>query len=267
MLWIEGHSNAWCYLSEIELLPSTGPETGSQQQPVVKTDDIETRANEIRKNILGFKPQQLPVREQKGEHGEMHYYIPVTAVDTIEIVDHRKPKSTMVSDVLMTGFIIALFAGGIYGGRTLLLPKKQIGLPSTVIKNVSKDEHAAKTAIPVRNEAIAGATAAIDSTLFLAAKKSPALRGKKPFDSNRLTRRIATISLHDADTNTNSENTEAETASFTETETKQKEELIKEIRPVTIGSEAITKKDSAEKKHNLFRKIFSKKKTSGGEEN
>src|SRR6478609_8844557 len=85
MLWIEGRSTAWCYPSEIELFPSAEPEIPSKQVITKKTDDIETRADEIRKKVLGFKPQQLPVRKEKGENGEKHYYIPVTPLDTIEI--------------------------------------------------------------------------------------------------------------------------------------------------------------------------------------
>src|SRR5688572_12772899 len=112
MLWIEGRSTAWCYLSEIELSPSIEPDSSSKKIAVPKKDDIETRADEIRKKVLNFKPQNLPVREVIGDQGEKHYYIPVSPVDTIEMVDHRKPKKSMASDLVMTSLIIGLFAGG-----------------------------------------------------------------------------------------------------------------------------------------------------------
>jgi hypothetical protein len=62
MLWIEGRSTAWCYLSEIELSLSIEPDSSSKKLPVYRNDDIEMRADEIRKKVLNFKPQTLPVR-------------------------------------------------------------------------------------------------------------------------------------------------------------------------------------------------------------
>ena len=256
MLWIEGRSTAWCYLSEIELFPSAEPEVPSKSIKEMKKDDIETRADEIRKKVLGFKPQQFPAREEKGENGEMHYFIPVTPLDTIEIVDHRKKRSSMPADILMTLMIIGLFAGGLYGGRSLFLNKKQE--PSTVVQSVTKDEHAAKATPPVKQQPVA-IVANIDST-SLAAINAQKPVSRKPVNPVRQSNRITSINTS-TETAASNEKPDEPTSVNNETDTKKTEaDLIREIKPVSISNEEIAKDDNQEKKPNLFKKIFGKKK-------
>ncbi len=147
MLWVEGESTAWCYLSEIVLKPTLKEEKSSKGPLKIKSrsssDSIEKKAEEIRKQVLAFKPQSMPVMEEIVSDEEVHYYIPTPAGDeTIELVDHRKQKSTMLNDLLMTVVIVALFAGGLYGGQALFSPKSH--LPVSSAASVSTDQHAAK---------------------------------------------------------------------------------------------------------------------------
>lgn len=263
MLWIEGRSTAWCYLSEIELFPNAEPDAPPKPGKAVKKDDIEARADEIRKKVLGFKPVQLPTREVKGEQGEKHYFIPISPIDTIEIVDHRKRKSSMPTDILMTLLIIGLFAGGLYGGRSLFLDKEQA--PSSVVRSVTKDEHAAKTTRPLNSQPLAIVTP-VDSTLLEDLNK-PKLTSRKSFDSNRQSKRITRINTLSTQTVATDEQSDSQAVVNNEPDTKKNEgELIKEVKPVSISSDDIAKDDTQEKK-GLFKKIFGKKKKNEREEN
>jgi len=265
MLWIEGRSTAWCYLSEIELFPSAEPEISSGPVITEKTDDIETRADEIRKKVLGFKPQQLPVRKEKGEQGEKHYYIPVTPLDTIEIVDHRRKRSSMPTDILMTLVIIGLFAGGLYGGRALFLNKKQQP-PSSVIQSVTRDEHAAKAAPAVNHQPFAN-IATVDSAALLAFNKQKTA-AQKPNDRTRQSKRMTTIITRSTQTATTGEQTDAQLTVSNEPDAKKSEsEPVREVKPVSISNDEIAKDDTQEKKQNLFKKLFGKKKKTEREEN
>ena len=267
MLWIEGRSTAWCYLSEIELLPSVEQEN----LPVFKKDDIETRADEIRKKVMNYKPQNLSVKEVKGEFGERHYYIPISPIDTIEMVDHRKPRKSTVSDLVMTFLIIGLFAGGFLGGRSLFMNKKQQSSVSpATIRNVSKDEHAAKSVMPLNIQPTA-ATTTVDSNLLTSLTKPKSVSAKKPFDSNRLSQRITAIALHERTVRPSELKDDTSSAGVENSqpnETKEaSQELVKEIKPVKISDDASVKDDAAEKNRGLFKKIFGKKKKNAAEEN
>jgi hypothetical protein len=272
MLWIEGRSTAWCYLSEIELSLSIEPDSSSKKLPVSRRDDIEMRADEIRKKVLNFKPQNLPVREEIGDRGEKHYYIPISPVDTIEMVDHRKPKKTLASDLVMTSLIVGLFAGGFLGGRALFMNKKQVAsVPAPVTRSVSKDDHAAKSSKPaIGNEPVASFVP-VDSTLLTSLTKKKTVSTKKTFDSNRVSERITAITLRERDTNTVQDVEEPANAGPADNGKQVKDqktdpEPVKQIKPVNVSNE-IAKDETVEKKPGIFKKIFGKKKKNGPEEN
>ncbi len=148
MLWVEGQSTAWCYLSEIELMPAITIEEPEIEKTtatniVFNPDDIEKRAEEIRRKVIAYQPQHIEVPKLKSLENARH----LTFIDNeeqIEFVDHRKVKSTMLSDISMTAFIVLLFAGGIYGGRTLFNNKTIVLETPTTIQTIS-DQHAAKS--------------------------------------------------------------------------------------------------------------------------
>ena len=143
MIWIEGESTAWTYLSELELKPSlheplhiTGPVSHSSK------NEIEHKAEELRLRALTTKPHPIPKVhiEKPGEPAPPPVEIDE---DTIIMVDHRKEKKYILNEVLMTGLIVALFAGGIYTSQTFLAGKKTVAKPANT-KLVTTEEHAAK---------------------------------------------------------------------------------------------------------------------------
>jgi hypothetical protein len=189
------------------------------------------------------------------------------------MVDHRKPKKTLASDLVMTSLIVALFAGGFLGGRALFMNKKQVAsVPATVTQSISKDEHAAKSPIlPVSNEP-AASFGSVDSTLLTSLTKKKTVSTKKTFDSNRLSERITAITLHERDTNMVQDVEEPAIAGPNDNEPKTAKdqktdaEPVKQIKPVNISNEA-AKDETVEKKQGIFKKIFGKKKKNTSEEN
>jgi hypothetical protein len=143
MLWIEGKSTAWSYIAELELFPSV-TETKAAEHTGDEGDEIEKKAEEIRKRALasartgfyGYHPAQTA-------HDHARHQNPyLQEEEAIDFVDHRKEKRNIVSELVMTCFIIVLFAGGLYKGNSLFREKK--GLENSVVtKIVSGDTHTA----------------------------------------------------------------------------------------------------------------------------
>src|SRR4029078_7185776 len=58
MIWVEGKSNAWTYLSELELIPfAKNPEVSEQIKQTKTPDEIEKKAEELRQRILASAPR------------------------------------------------------------------------------------------------------------------------------------------------------------------------------------------------------------------
>jgi len=142
MLWIEGKSNAWAYLSELQLTPFINdPIENKELTSSNDTNEIERKAEELRKKVLSYTPH--------------HYYMPQaslqnendsstpSAYDDIRFVDHRKErKSNVVYEALVTIVVIVITAGAIYEGRTVF--NKNAAEGSVVTRIISGDEHKAK---------------------------------------------------------------------------------------------------------------------------
>ena len=270
MLWIEGSSTAWCYLSEIQLKPLE-KEIALKEITKIKSgrpDEIEKKADEIRKSVLTFKPVQRPVIEEIVSNDEVHYFIPTADDETIELVDHRKQKSTVMSDLLMTGFIVVLFAGGLYGSRTLFSPKTGTNAPAVSVSSVSGDEHAAKAiSEPAINESQSFlfttdtvVNPGFDSTQFLVNKPNG-------FPS----RRIETGSFQsseDSSTEIAATPVIPEPVIDTQEVVKEKEMKVKEPEPVIRKTEVPkntksigeVKNEEEPEKKGFLRKLFGKKK-------
>ena len=142
MVWIEGRSTAWAYLSELELLPSHPDEARiSASQPRKRSDDIETKAEEIRQRALAyglhtprtFIPSQIPPVQSREEVPQ----------EEVELIDHRKERYSVAGEILMTVLIIGIFAGGIYGGRTLFFDQSDVNPRPEVTRINSSDQHQA----------------------------------------------------------------------------------------------------------------------------
>ena len=179
MVWIEGLSTAWCYLSELELKPSEyvggSPDTTSASP----RDEIERKAEELRRRALvstaplyDIRMEPVPVikkADRKVDDDEDG--------DAIDFVDHRKEKKNVFGELLMTGVIIALFAGGIYSGNTFFKDKRS-GIVPPVTKLVSDDRHEAAVIQPLVKPHDSAATTnisqpspSIDSTRMIAEEK------------------------------------------------------------------------------------------------
>ncbi|MFL5742473.1 MAG: hypothetical protein ACJ75B_19775 [Flavisolibacter sp.] len=147
MVWIEGKSTAWAYLSELELLPSA--ETSSSTPPA--SGEIERKAEELRRRALNTAPHHHHLRNLPEEYG----WEPSEQKEeeaSIDFIDHRKEKNNVVSELLMTVLIIALFAGGLYGGRTFFMEKKSATSP-VANKLESTDRHEAVQANRIQSAA------------------------------------------------------------------------------------------------------------------
>jgi len=153
MLWIEGKSTAWAYLSELELgpVPQEAPISHDEKiTSVLPPDEIERKAEELRKKFLSAKPQAVFNRKELVEKALLQPGEEETEEETIDFIDHRKEKHNILSELAMTVVVIALFAGGVYKGRSLFAEKQdKSGL--VVTKMVSGDSHTANKvlAIPV----------------------------------------------------------------------------------------------------------------------
>lgn len=131
MLWIQGKSTAWTYLSEMELNIHEEPAAAAAPVTRLVGDEIEQKAEEIRKRALNFKPrsvyiQQEPASEHTGYAGS--YRLP--GEEEIEFIDHRKKDNRLLNEVVMTSVIICLFAGGLYFGSSFLKSGREIISPA-----------------------------------------------------------------------------------------------------------------------------------------
>lgn len=140
MVWIEGSSQAWAYVSELELRASDDNELPQTFYP----GEIEQKAEELRKRALAAGPQA----QASSQHFQQHQHDRVPGQESEEeivLIDHRKDKNNILSELLMTVLIIALFSGGVLWGRNLFIGQKQNIAPAVAKTNtlVSTDAHAA----------------------------------------------------------------------------------------------------------------------------
>jgi hypothetical protein len=263
MLWIEGESTAWCYLREIELTLSHQENKSTSKSPASFSEraQLENRSDELRRNIMHYKHQQIPVKEEKGPDGELHYYIATADQSTIDFVDHRQQKSTIVNDVLMTGLIVGLFTGGLYGGRKLFSKNEERVASSQAI---SVDQHAGKAPADTNSNrsplTFSGLAITPDSlqTMTVSKTKLPVNRKSKP--DTALVKPPIVIS-QDADNSIVQPNINEPPLQNVSTEPAiKKEPVVKEEKPITSPKKEITKEEDLEKKKGFLRKLFGKKK-------
>jgi hypothetical protein len=145
MIWIEGKSTAWTYLSELELIPFVKPSIAEENKQAKSADEIERKAEELRQKILSSTPRTyFPQYRTEIETYTSPYKLPE---DEIQFIDHRKERSTRrntaLTELLLTCFVVGLFAIGIYKGKSILGARKQVH-PSVATQLTSGDEHAAQ---------------------------------------------------------------------------------------------------------------------------
>jgi hypothetical protein len=151
MIWIEGKSTAWCYLYEMQLLPGA-TERISDQRIVPSTgneDEIERKAEELRKRALAFTPQ----RDYAGKEGSSRPAKRQPLQNEEEVfhfVDHRKDRKSIGQEVLMSVLIIGIFAASIYGGKSYFNTKQEVVPVAHKLESV--DNHAAIASPSVVNK-------------------------------------------------------------------------------------------------------------------
>lgn len=191
MIWIEGKSTAWTYLSELELTPLVLSQPAAEKEPVIKgKDEIERKAEELRQRILSSAPRRFYEPEVQVET----YASPYKLDDDIEFVDRRKQRrarrSAVVGELALTGVVIGIFALGVYKGKAFLGERKKVPV-SVATKLETHDEHTARNK---KISAVAPPLAGLatvqkaDSSLMAAAMKSKPkpVHVLHPTDSNKI---------------------------------------------------------------------------------
>jgi hypothetical protein len=128
MIWIEGKSTAWCYLSEMELSPVVTEKISDQSQVITSSgneDEIERKAEELRKRALAFTPQRDYAKRDASSRPIIRQ-VEKNEEEVFHFVDHRKNRKSATQDVLMSLIIIGIFAASIYGGQSYFNNKQNI---------------------------------------------------------------------------------------------------------------------------------------------
>lgn len=149
MIWIEGKSTAWTYLSELELIPFTITPDAVQKNQTTSSDEIERKAEELRQKVLASAPKTyFPNQPVEIETYASPFKQPE---DEIQFVDHRRErrvrKNTVIGEMLLTCFVIGLFMVGIYKGKSFLGVKKAVQTTEATKLNLD-DEHSARKSKP-----------------------------------------------------------------------------------------------------------------------
>lgn len=146
MIWIEGKSTVWTYLSELELNPLVKQRQEFDRTQSVKTsDEIEKKAEELKQRILSASQKSyFPNYRAEVETYASSYKLPE---DEIYFIDHRLErkikKNTALGELLLTCFVIGLFMTGIYKGKSFFGAKRK-DQNSVATQLNSGDQHAAQ---------------------------------------------------------------------------------------------------------------------------
>lgn len=144
MIWIEGKSNAWTFLAELELTPFIASSLSEEKNTEKAEDEIERKAEELRQKILSSSTSFYTPRTVERESYASPYYL---SDNELEFVDHRKErrarKSAVIGELALTGVVVGLFALGIYKGKSFLGERKQVET-SVATKLNTNDEHTAQ---------------------------------------------------------------------------------------------------------------------------
>lgn len=276
MFWIEGKSTAWTYLNELELnfhVEEKKEPVENTQQKRKYVDEIEQKAEEIRKRALSYHTR--PSFRQQDPASGIHSASPafVLQEDTIEIVNHKKEKNKTLNEVLVTGLIVAVFAGGLYAGGTFLQNRKEIISPAaiqitpsqqTVNKSATTTARSNSTPVAIQNDSLLQ-----EQPLATFTKEKPKTNPGsvssitdtqeiKPVKPEPVTAKLEQEYIPDAPVKIISEETPAKV------ETPKKTQVETEKKPEATKSEVT---EETEKKKGFLKGIFKKKKKDDKDEN
>jgi hypothetical protein len=234
MIWIEGKTNAWTYLNELELAPFVKKTEVIQPIISVETkDEIERKAEELRQRILASAPKtHFPQYTTEIESYASTYKL--SPGDEIEFVDIRKERkaknNTILGELLLTCFVIGLFMVGIYKGKSFLGVKNKVQ-NSVATELNSHDQHTAQ-----KNKPAAQSTIALVDTVKQADSALALQKARQKFGMNKKSV-VDTASLHSSQAVINAdkpeEKTETTATNLPNEESALKKEglLKKEIAP------------------------------------
>jgi hypothetical protein len=145
MIWIEGRSNAWTYLYELELTPYIKKTEVVAHRPMKAEDEIETKAEELRQRILASAPRSsLSPYVTEIERYASPYKSSDNQIEFVDIKKERRiKKNTALIEFLLTFFVAGLFMLGIYKGKSFLGARHELR-NSMATELDSRDQHAAQ---------------------------------------------------------------------------------------------------------------------------
>ena len=150
LVWVEGESFAWSHPAEIKELKNyfdrnSNPKSRDEIASSSIDDEIEQRAEELRKKISSFKPSHCFPTTFTNDR------IYLGSLNSIEEkypnVSRYQKKEVNAYEWISAALVMLMVAGGVYGGKKYLGAKEQI-LPEAAVQEVTFDHHAAKSARP-----------------------------------------------------------------------------------------------------------------------
>ncbi|HWI89635.1 MAG TPA: hypothetical protein VNT20_00115 [Flavisolibacter sp.] len=266
MIWIEGKSTAWTYLSELELIPFIEKaETSGQSSLANAGDEIERKAEELRQRIL-TTPQKSYFQNHKPEIET--YASSYKLDDEIQFVDYRKErilkKNTAFAELLLTCLVVGLFMVGIYKGKSFLGARDKVQ-NSVATELSSGDQHAARKSQEPALAVVPVVDTAKKADSLLALEKAKQKPVKKTVVDSTNTSLGQPINASIINPEKKDESTiqppptvSQETAVKKEEDTPARKETVTSV-PETKAAKAPAK----EEKKGFFRGLFKKKKDKG----
>ena len=264
MIWIEGKSAAWTYLSELELTPfTTHAETSEQELSAKDEDEIERKAEELRQRVLASTPKiYLPRHVTEIETFASPYN---RSEEDIQFVDHRKERigkrNAVLGEFFLTCIVITLFILGIYRGKSFLGMKEKVQ-NSVATQLDSGDQHAAQksrpaSALPAIAAVDSSAIRSQDSLLALQKNSSKvSVSRRRVIDSSIKSTDLKSISLKQ----TEKKDTQAQSAAQVVETSIKKDDLAKKELVPSVPELKTSNEPAKEEKKGFLKGIFKKKK-------
>jgi hypothetical protein len=314
LIWIEGKTLAWAYPYEIEdlknslsgnpvepiVMPAVIPSSSKIPRPAIKKtasqekkdinqlpltapkkpkDEIEKRAEELRKKALTFSSQH-DYRHEPVLHPIHDFQPHLHDSDAVHFVHHKQNKGAPVGEILVGAMMIGLVVLGWYGGANkYFINRKPPIVNSVATQLVASDMHAAAkpaaAAAGMKDSITRNDTVSIQNFAKSAVPEGNIKNiAKKPVSPQlNDTTAVAVKSSNIQNTNVDSEEKKPEKIFVADkkqtenTETKQVERKQPEvIKPAELKKEETQKQQAApeeDKKKTLgdvFKGLFKKKK-------
>jgi hypothetical protein len=262
MIWVEGKSAAWTYLSELELIPFIkDPEINQRNEVLKNEDEIERKAEELRQRVLASaRRAYFPIHPTEIETYVSPYKLPD---EELQVVDHRKERNikrnAVFGEFLLTCIVIGLFVVGIYKGKSFLGAKEKVQ-NSVATQLDTGDQHAAQKNKQLTKTIISKPDTSNhlqDSLLALqkVVQKFPAVR-KRVIDSS-----IRSTSLNKLTLNQNEKKENAATNSDTPVESVvNSDDLLKKELVPTVPEIKTSTEPLKDEKKGFLKGLFKKKK-------